>query len=76
MKKDEFASNSKTLILEEFCEKYFKETTSRDDNDRFIVKYPFKDDSKNIGDSYEIARERFNLLEKRLDRDIDLKLNI
>lgn len=58
---------------ERYCEKHFEENTVRDKSGRFIVSLPFKDDLKNLGDSYEMAYNRFLSLEKRLSKNIELK---
>ena len=55
------------------CEDHFKETTTRDETGRFIVSLPFKRDTEPLGESLAIARQRFNQLEKKLERNPDLK---
>ena len=55
------------------CEQYFKNTTTRDENGRFIVTIPFKDSVEKLGESYNTAINRFNSLERRLDRNKALK---
>ncbi|XP_070156735.1 uncharacterized protein [Polyergus mexicanus] len=50
---------------DEFCEK----TTTRNDNNRFVVRLPFLDDPKLLGESRETARKRLMQLERRFNRD-------
>lgn len=57
---------------EEYCEIYFKETTQRDKNGRFVVRIPFKSNLK-LGNCRDVALNRLNLLEKRLNKDLNLK---
>ncbi|KAJ4447477.1 hypothetical protein ANN_09484 [Periplaneta americana] len=47
------------------CEKHFKDTTVRDDDGRYIVELPLKNEI-NLGNSKEIALQRFHFLEKKL----------
>ena len=58
---------------DDFCETHFKETFRRDDTGRFVVKIPFKDNLFELGNSKEIALRRFNILEKRLAKNDDLR---
>lgn len=59
---------------EKYCENYFKETVKKDSTNRYIVKIPFKDSINELGDSKTMALHRFNLLEKRLSKNNELKL--
>ncbi|XP_038215213.1 uncharacterized protein LOC119834785 [Zerene cesonia] len=63
-------------LEEENCERLFKETTSRDETGRFIVKLPFKSNNPlcKFGNSKDIARKRFLMLEKRLIKNPSLKI--
>ena len=58
---------------EKACEEVFTNTTTRDSSGRFCVKLPFKCDSPPLGDSLDQATRRFMSMERRLDRDHDLK---
>lgn len=59
---------------ENFCEQYFEKTTTRDKDNSFIVRYPFKEDSNLwLGDSKVSALKRLNSLEKRFNKDENLK---
>ncbi|XP_018576722.1 uncharacterized protein LOC108915233, partial [Anoplophora glabripennis] len=54
------------------CEEYFKTTTKRDNEGRYIVSLP-KNDSVLLGDSLQTAIRRLQLLEKRLEKNQELK---
>ncbi|KAJ0181817.1 hypothetical protein K1T71_002539 [Dendrolimus kikuchii] len=60
---------------EQSCETLFSQSTCRDKSGRYIVKLPFKsqDPLCKYGNSKEIARKRFFMLEKRLFRNPELK---
>lgn len=51
----------------------FAETHYRYPNGRFCVQYPFSPDAQVLGDSYWLAKTHFLQLERRLQRDIELK---
>ncbi|XP_039746104.1 uncharacterized protein LOC120623888 [Pararge aegeria] len=75
---EECKSVSKKLLTEEEekCEKLFSETKKRDNSGRYIIKLPFRqnDPPCKYGDSRHIARKRYFLLEKKLLRNPDLKV--
>lgn len=56
--------NKLMSVEEQACEKYFNETTTRDDCGRFVVSLPFKDTSELLGDSLTMAKNRFLSLER------------
>lgn len=71
---EEFENKPILSEKEKFCEEYFKKTTTRSINGRFIVKYPFNVDIETkLGNSKTIALKRFKNLESRLSRDENLK---
>lgn len=72
----EEVDNNKSILSseEEYCETYFSDTTTRNKDGRFIVKIPFKNSVKELGSSREIALHRFEILERRLDKNPELKL--
>ncbi|XP_011859050.1 PREDICTED: uncharacterized protein LOC105556567 [Vollenhovia emeryi] len=74
-KMDEFRDSSKTYTLEEQrCEKHFVETTTRNDQGRYIVHLPIKQEiCAELGESRTIALNRLHALERRFDRDAQLK---
>lgn len=53
---------------EQICDNLFKETTYRDSEGRFNVRIPLAEASDTLGDSYELAQNRFLALERKLDR--------
>ncbi len=55
------------------CEEHFTKTYSRDSTGRFVVRLPFRPDTKELGNSRSIAMRRFNQLERRLNRDKALR---
>ncbi|XP_077258484.1 uncharacterized protein LOC143895317 [Temnothorax americanus] len=60
--------------VERFCEKHFRDNTTRDDQGRVIVTLPINEDKiRKLGDTRDVALRRFYALEKRLDRDPILK---
>lgn len=58
---------------EEFCETHFQENYSRDNDGRYIVRLPLKENHPPLGESAETAKRRFFSLERKLNSDIDLK---
>ncbi|XP_029163718.1 uncharacterized protein LOC114936567 [Nylanderia fulva] len=57
---------------EKQCEEHFI-STRRDIDGRFIVQLPLKDTAENLGESYIIAEKRFKALERKLERQSELK---
>lgn len=57
----------------ELCEQIFKEQHARDSNGRFIVAIPMKPNISEIGSTKQIALKRFLMLEKRFQRDEELR---
>lgn len=72
---DEISTNSKILTNEEeFCETVFKETTVRAPDGKFLVKLPLKRDLIcQLGESYELAKSRFNNLENKFSKNEEYK---
>lgn len=60
---------------EKVCETFHAANTIRDSGDirRFTVGLPFKDNPKKLGNSYNVALKPFYALERRLDRQVNLK---
>ncbi|XP_043474391.1 uncharacterized protein LOC122506341 [Leptopilina heterotoma] len=54
-------------------EQHFNQNTQRDNEGKYIVRLPFNQRKNELGDSYEIARKRFFMLERRLQKNIKLK---
>ncbi|KAF2880220.1 hypothetical protein ILUMI_25956 [Ignelater luminosus] len=74
---DEFTSNDHILTNdEEYCEDYFRKTTTRDEAGKFIVKIPFKPSVQNeLGNSGDVALARLKNLERRFETNPVLKEN-
>ncbi|GFY11580.1 uncharacterized protein TNCV_4230491 [Trichonephila clavipes] len=53
----------------DICEDHFKNTHSRDDQVRYTVAMPLKEDPSCLGESRQTAIQRLNSLWKRLSRD-------
>ncbi|GFW93400.1 uncharacterized protein TNCV_2605171 [Trichonephila clavipes] len=52
-----------------FCEDHFLKTHSRDEEGRYVVKMPLKNEPNCLGESRDIALKRLNALWTRLIRD-------
>ncbi|XP_047987201.1 uncharacterized protein LOC125227053 [Leguminivora glycinivorella] len=57
------------------CESIFVETHTRDENGKYTVSLPFKENAPPLGDSRAIALSRLTKLEARLSRDPALREN-
>ncbi|XP_048006727.1 uncharacterized protein LOC125242069 [Leguminivora glycinivorella] len=64
---EEYKPHEKLMThLETQCEEHYKETHSRQEDGRYVVRLPFKDDhEKNLGNSRQIALQRLMHMEKR-----------
>lgn len=58
---------------EQNCESYFASTVKISPANRIIVRLPFKEPKVELGESYDIALGRFLNLEKKLNRNSELK---
>lgn len=58
---------------EEICEEHFKAHTQRDNEGRYMVKYPFTNRLQELGSSFSAASRRFFSLERRLERNPEIK---
>ncbi|XP_065075451.1 uncharacterized protein LOC135699156 [Ochlerotatus camptorhynchus] len=73
-KTEELTVSNNYSIEERHCEDYYQSTTSRDTTGRYIVRLPRKPDfDAMLGESRTSALRRFEQLERRLDRDQQLK---
>jgi len=70
---EELPPISKLSTEEIACEKHFCATTTRDEQGRFTVQLPFKEDVKPLGGSLRQAQYRFKSIEKRLRNNPELK---
>ncbi|XP_011701215.1 PREDICTED: uncharacterized protein LOC105457936 [Wasmannia auropunctata] len=70
---EEVESNYHLSPEEIKCEEHYRSTISRADDDRFVVQLPLKMDPPTLGESYDTARKRFQAIERKLNRDHQLK---
>ncbi|XP_054259469.1 uncharacterized protein LOC128984197 [Macrosteles quadrilineatus] len=71
-KLEELSVPSKISVEEQQCEDLFKATHSRDENGRYLVQLPFKENHPPLGSSKLIAERRFHSLERRFTLSPDL----
>lgn len=71
---EEIAFNPRSVMSQEEyeCESYFVKTTVRDENGRFIVKLPLKDNFNRLGESEQTALNRLYAIERRLSKKREL----
>lgn len=55
------------------CEDYYQQTFRRLPTGQFVVRLPFREDASRLGSSIEMATKRFFALERRLNRNPELK---
>ncbi|XP_062539042.1 uncharacterized protein LOC134207338 [Armigeres subalbatus] len=71
---EELIDKKPRSLEEEDCETHFRETVTRDNTGRYVVRYPKRMDfDKLIGESKSTAVRRFHQLERRLGRDADIR---
>ncbi|XP_076392699.1 uncharacterized protein LOC143265299 [Megachile rotundata] len=70
---EEIDSGESTSIDSNECEIYFKETTVRNSDGRYIVSLPFNDRVSELGNSHEQAQKRLLNIERRFKRDSTLR---
>ncbi|XP_071576232.1 uncharacterized protein [Temnothorax nylanderi] len=59
---------------ERYCERHYASTYKRNEQGRFIVTLPTRDEQiQKLGDSFEIAVQQFKRLERRLERNPSMK---
>lgn len=76
LESEQYSTEKKHLTEEEQeCEKFYAKTIERDESGRYVVRLPFRttDPQSKYGNSQHIARKRFLLLEKRLQKNPNLK---
>lgn len=64
----------KNTIEEQQCENLFNKTTSRDIDGKYIVPLPFRDDVNKLGQSREMAVQRFLSNEKKRERQPNINI--
>lgn len=58
---------------ERLCEEHFRNTVTQEPTGRIQVRLPFKESPSALGESYSNALRRFKSLERKLDRDDQLR---
>ena len=68
---------SKKLLSpeEQACEDHFRNNTQRNSEGRYVVRLPFNENKDKLGDSRSMALRRFYGLEKRFEKNPQLKEN-
>ncbi|XP_037932588.1 uncharacterized protein LOC119667370 [Teleopsis dalmanni] len=61
-------------VEEQQCETNFQKTVALSNDGRIMTRLPFKGDTSTLGNSQKIALRRFLSMERRLDSNIELKL--
>jgi len=71
-KMEEISSKDNFTDEEKLCITHFNKNLAQNEDGRFVVKLPFKEDCHQLGNSYTSARQRFLSLEKRLIKNPEL----
>lgn len=68
-------NENKALLNEEqrAVENLFVNTHYREESGRYVVRIPIKPECKGLGESRSLALKQFLQLERRLDRNVELK---
>ncbi|XP_043471822.1 uncharacterized protein LOC122504682 [Leptopilina heterotoma] len=61
------------LAEEEACEEHFVSNTERLTSGQYQVRLPFNDKQNLLGSSYDAAKRRFFMFERKLERNLELK---
>lgn len=70
---DQIGKYSEWTEMEQKVEEHFVKTHYRDSTGRFVVKIPMDESITNIGSSRAAALRRFMYLERRIQKDYELK---
>jgi len=70
---EEIEFSSPLTKEEQLCEDNFVLTHQRNNDGRFIVQLPLKDEISLLGRSREIAEKRLQAVERKLDKNVELK---
>ncbi|XP_076298325.1 uncharacterized protein LOC143217670 [Lasioglossum baleicum] len=60
-------------LEDQACESHFTATVKRNESGRYIVALPFNEKREQLGESYSRALKRFRTLERKLERDPELR---
>ena len=74
-KVEEFPSIKLLSKVEQACEAHFRKNTKRDTDVRYIVRLPFNERKAELRESRSMALHRFHLLEKRFEKNPQLRIN-
>lgn len=58
---------------ETLCENHFVQNVTTNEQGRFVVRLPFSEEPSTLGESRNIAKKRFEALERRLERQPSIK---
>lgn len=58
---------------EQECELHFQNTFKRQDSGEFLVKLPFRDNSEQLGETKQMAIQRFQTLERKLTKNQEIQ---
>lgn len=58
---------------EEECEAHYRTHTQRDAEGKYILRLPFKENIKELGESFDNAKKQFFALERRLSKNEEMK---
>ncbi|XP_055920727.1 uncharacterized protein LOC129952226 [Eupeodes corollae] len=73
-KLDDFEDSPRSMTTaEKFCETHFTQTVTRSNTGRFEVRLPFRENGEALGDSKQLALNRFMSLERRLNKNPTLR---
>ncbi len=70
---EEVPSSPKLTAEEQACEAHFQQTTTQDEDGRFVVQLPFKDAAPPMRESFLRAKQRLTKLGQRLIRNSSLQ---
>ncbi|XP_072395159.1 uncharacterized protein [Diabrotica undecimpunctata] len=70
---EEFGEEHKSTKEEQECERIFKETTVKNEEGRFRVNLLLRDNINQLGNSSFLAEKRFKQLERRLEKNEELR---
>ncbi|XP_023223405.1 uncharacterized protein LOC111624721 [Centruroides sculpturatus] len=66
---EEVEATQKMSAEETKCEEHFQKTHRRQENGRYSVSFPFREERPTLGDSKQMAFRRLQALERRLEKD-------
>jgi hypothetical protein len=70
---EEVSENAIYTKEENLCEQLFKNTTVQDENNRFIVNLPVRENIDKLGESRSVAMKRLIAIKRKLSKQLSLK---